>query len=81
MAWDAADEALRAAIKDILTHRRQSPMLQTGFLDVTVKNADTLIIRRTARSGQDVFGSPLTAPDAEITITRQLRPFAGGAKQ
>ncbi|MBE0601634.1 MAG: 4-alpha-glucanotransferase, partial [Firmicutes bacterium] len=79
MTWDGADSALREAVKAILLHRRQSPVLQTGFLDVLATNADTLIIRRTAKDGLDALGNPLDAPDAEITITRNRAPFSGEA--
>ena len=79
MAWDSADSALREAVKAILMRRRQSPALQTGFLDVLATDADTLLIRRTAKDGLDAFAVPLDAPDAEITISRRLKPFAGEA--
>ncbi|HPJ02089.1 MAG TPA: glycoside hydrolase family 13 protein [Candidatus Limiplasma sp.] len=79
MAWDEADKSLRESVKAILLHRRQSPVLQTGFLDVLATDADTLLIRRSAKDGLDVFGQALDAPDAEITITRRLAPFTGEA--
>ncbi len=79
MAWDHADAAFRAAVQAILTQRKQTPILQTGFLDADAPDADTLIIRRTAQNGLDAFGKPMQAGDAEITVTRSLQPFTGEA--
>ena len=81
MAWDSADKALRSAVQGILQSRRQTPVLHTGFLDVSVSDADTLVIRRFTQGGVDVLSAPLSAADAEITVTRRLRPFAGGRPQ
>jgi cyclomaltodextrinase / maltogenic alpha-amylase / neopullulanase len=80
MAWNGADEALRAAVRGILLNRKQNPILRTGYLDAAAKDADTLVIRRTAQSGLDAFGAPMQAPDLEITITRRLKPFTGEAR-
>ena len=81
MAWDRADAALHTAVQAILTNRKQSPVLQTGFLDVTAQDADTLIVRRKAKDGLDAFGNPLQADTMEITVTRNLKPFSGEAQQ
>ena len=81
MAWDKADETLQNAVGEVLHRRKQNPMLQTGYLDAETINADTLLIRRTALGGLDVFGNPITAPDKEITVTRRLKPFAGEARR
>ncbi len=77
MAWDDADDALRDAIKAILLHRRQTPALQTGFLDVEAMDDDTLVIRRSTKDGLDVFGKAMDAPAATVTITRNLPQAAG----
>ncbi len=79
MAWNKIDKELQSAVQALLHERRNSPALQTGFLDVKATGADTLIIRRTAKNGLDAFGAPLSGPDAEITVTRQLPPFAAKA--
>jgi 4-alpha-glucanotransferase len=79
MAWNNADGALRCAVQNLLRHRRETSVLQTGWLDARATDADTLVIHRAAKDGRDVFGDPLTAPDEEITITRRLKPFAGEA--
>ncbi|HPF87962.1 MAG TPA: glycoside hydrolase family 13 protein [Candidatus Limiplasma sp.] len=76
MAWNSADKAFCSAVQRLLQARRQSPLLQTGYLDVKVTGADTLIIRRIAKDGLDAFGNPLNDSDAEISITRQLLPFS-----
>ena len=78
MAWDSADSAFCAAVQGILLRRKQTPALQTGLLDVAVPDADTLVIRRAAKDGLDAFGAPL-AEGAEITVTRNVKPFAGKA--
>jgi len=79
MAWNDADGAFRTAVQSILQHRSQTPALQTGLLDAAAVDADTLVIRRTAQDGLDAFGEPL-AQDAEIIVTRNLKPFTGKAK-
>ncbi len=70
MAWDSADEKLRERVAELLRRRRQSAMLQTGFLRAEAPDADTLIITRYARDGRDVFGNELSGRDITVKITR-----------
>ena len=75
MAWNEADEVLRNSIRLLLQQRKMNPMLHTGFLEAEVVSDDTLLLRRIAKDGLDVFGNPITAPDARMMITRKLAPF------
>ena len=59
MDWEHQNEALRNSFKALLLQRKNSPLLQTGFLSVTAEDGDTLVIRRYADNGRDVFGQPL----------------------
>lgn len=70
MAWDKGDKAMRRALKKILQARQAKPMLQTGFLSVDAPDADTLIVRRYAVKGRDVFGKPLGGRAVTVTISR-----------
>ena len=81
MAWDRADAALRSAVQAILTNRKQSPVLQTGYLDADAPDADTLVVRRMAKDGLDAFGNPLRTDAMEITVTRNLKPFSEEARR
>ena len=70
MAWDKGDKAMRRALKKILQARQAKPMLQTGFLSVDAPDADTLIARRYAVKGRDVFGKPLGGRAVTVKISR-----------
>ena len=71
MAWDDADDALRAEIAKLLHARRESAMLQTGCLKVETVDADTIRIIRYAENGADVFGQPIEGEDVTVTISRK----------
>ena len=70
MVWDKGDKAVRRALKKILQARQAKPMLQTGFLAVDAPDADTLIVRRYAVKGRDVFGKPLGGRAVTVKISR-----------
>ena len=70
MDWAHADKKLRAAFRKLLTDRQQKPMLQTGFLSVTAEDDDTLVIKRYAEKGKDVFGNPLSGRAVTVKIKR-----------
>ena len=70
MVWDKGDKAMRRALKKILQARQAKPMLQTGFLAVDAPDADTLIVRRYAVKGRDVFGKPLGGRAVTVKISR-----------
>jgi glycosidase len=71
MAWDFADETLRTSIQQLLNERRESAVLQTGFLKVDAPDENTLVITRYAEDGKDVFGSEVESAPATITISRK----------
>ncbi len=64
--WEGGDQELEKEIRALLWQRRRSPILQTGWLNVKVPDADTLLITRRIVGGVDVFGAP--AEDGEITV-------------
>ena len=70
MQWDHADEQLRAEIAALLNARRESPILQTGFLRMEAPDENTLLITRYAQNGRDAFGQPLTQKAETIRISR-----------
>ena len=70
MVWDKGDKAMRRALKKLLQARQAKPMLQTGFLAVDAPDADTLIVRRYAVKGRDVFGKPLGVRAVTVKISR-----------
>ena len=71
MAWDNADETLRAEIAAMLNERRESAVLQSGLLQVEAEDADTIRILRYAENGADVFGQPIEGADVSVTISRK----------
>jgi len=71
MAWDFADDQLHDSIQQLLGERRESAVLQTGFLNVEAKDADTLIITRYAEDGKDVFGTEIGSEKKTIRISRK----------
>ncbi|MBO4924982.1 MAG: glycoside hydrolase family 13 protein [Clostridia bacterium] len=64
--WAGGDRELEEQIRALLLQRRQSPILQTGGLTVSARDADTLVIKRWIEGGTDVFGN--SAEDGEITV-------------
>ena len=70
MCWDGQDEKLRGEVARLMNKRRNTPVLQTGFLTVEAPDADTLCITRFARDGVDVFGQPLAAKAVTVKISR-----------
>jgi len=46
-------------------------VLQTGFLNVEAKDADTLVITRYAEDGKDVFGTKIGSEKKTICISRK----------
>lgn len=70
MDWDHADEAVRSAVKQLLNHRRSTPMLQTGHLTVEADGPDALIVKRYAVDGKDVFGKPIEGDEVFVRIVR-----------
>lgn len=70
MDWEHADETMRGAVKALLNQRLNTPMLQTGWLTVETDGPDTLIVKRYAVDGKDVFGDLIEGDAITETITR-----------
>ncbi len=71
MAWDDADERLHDEIAALLTQRRKTPVLQTGFLRVEAVDEDTLRVTRYLEDGVDVFGEKVKGKDVTVRIRRK----------
>ncbi|MEG2719195.1 MAG: hypothetical protein RSA55_06625, partial [Clostridia bacterium] len=71
MRWDDPDEKLRAGVSKLLKERQAHAVLQTGFVDVQARDADTLVIKRFAAEGLDAFGHALSDKDRTVIISRQ----------
>jgi 4-alpha-glucanotransferase len=76
MDWASGDATLWHAVCALLNHRRQHPILQTGFDEVAAPDADTLVIRRHTANGLNAFGEPLTEPPITVTVTRAVEARA-----
>lgn len=72
MAWEDADEKLRGKVAKLLKHRRESAVLQTGFLRVEAPDADTLVITRYTEQGRDVFGDAIEGENVTVPISRSF---------
>ena len=68
--WDFADETLHNSIQHLLNERRESAVLQTGFLKVDAPDENTLVITRYAEDGKDVFGQPCEG-ERVVSISRK----------
>ena len=71
MNWDEPDEKLLEGVRTLLLKRRDTPVLQTGYLEVEAVDADTLRITRCAKEGKDVFGEPLAGKAAVVKVSRK----------
>ena len=71
MAWDFADNQLRDGVQKLLNERRNSVLLQTGYLQVDAKDGDTLIITRYAAEGLDVFGEKAEGEKVTVRVSRK----------
>ncbi len=64
--WGREDARLQAAVKALLQQRKNNLLLQTGFLEVSAPDDDTLLIRRFVENGRDALGEP--AENGEVTV-------------
>ncbi|NLO84227.1 MAG: glycoside hydrolase family 13 protein [Clostridiales bacterium] len=71
MNWDDPDEKLHDDIAQLLTRRKHHHVLQTGYLSVEAPTEDTLVIKRYAEDGKDVFGEELSDKDMTIKVSRK----------
>lgn len=70
MDWQHGDKAMRRQLTKLLKARQSKPVMQTGYLSVEAADENTLIIKRYAVDGKDVFGQPLKARAASVRISR-----------
>ncbi|MDD3334053.1 MAG: glycoside hydrolase family 13 protein [Eubacteriales bacterium] len=71
MDWAHANKAMRRSLQKLLLNRRENNMLQTGYLNVEAEDENTLVIRRYAVDGKDVFGQPLPGRAVTVRIKRK----------
>ena len=71
MSWDDMDEKLRDSVSELLHRRRETPVLQTGFLRVEAVDADTLRVTRYLKDGKDVFGAEPGGRDVTVRVSRK----------
>ncbi|MBR2053798.1 MAG: hypothetical protein IJ968_02770, partial [Clostridia bacterium] len=69
--WDGGDQELKEIIRKLMTERRDSAILHTGFLTVETPDDDTIRIIRRFENGQDVFGDAADDDEVIIEITRK----------
>jgi 4-alpha-glucanotransferase len=68
--WGREDQALQNDVKVLLNHRKNSPVLQNGFLEVSAPDEDTLRIRRWIEQSKDALGSPAQDGEEIIEVRR-----------
>ncbi len=73
--WGREDEEAMDMVRKAIRLRRERPVLQTGFLELSCEGEDTLVIHRSARNGLDAFGAQLDDAPYSIRITRDSRRF------
>ncbi len=73
--WEREDKEVLDMVRKAIKLRRERPVLQTGFLELSYEGEDTLLIQRSARDGLDVFGKQLDDAPYFVRITRDSRRF------
>ncbi len=68
--WGREDIKLQSAVRQLFQKRKNSPILQTGFLEATAMDDDTLLIRRWVEGGKDALGKPAVNGEEIIKIRR-----------
>jgi 4-alpha-glucanotransferase len=68
--WGREDQALQNDVKALLNHRKNSSVLQTGFLEVSAPDEDTLRIRRWIEQSKDALGNPAQNGEEIIEVRR-----------
>lgn len=68
--WGREDQKLQSAVKGLLHRRKSSPVLQTGFLEVSAPKEDTLRIRRYVENGRDALGNPAENGEEIVEVRR-----------
>jgi 4-alpha-glucanotransferase len=68
--WGREDVKLQSAVRTLLKKRKSDPILQTGLLEATAMDDDTLFIRRWVEGGRDALGKPAENGEEFINIRR-----------
>ncbi len=68
--WGHEDISLQNDFKRLFQKRSNTPVLQTGYMDIWAADDDTLCIKRYFIQEKDVFGQPALGDDEIITIRR-----------
>ena len=68
--WGREDQSLQKAVKTLLNHRKNSSVLQTGFMEVSAPDEDTLRIRRWFEESRDALGDPAHNGEEIIEVRR-----------
>ncbi len=68
--WGREDRKLQSAVRTLFHHRKNNPVLQTGFLETTAMDEDTLLIRRFVEGGKDALLKPAENGEEIIKVRR-----------
>lgn len=68
--WGKEDKRLQSAMQSAMLNRMKHPALRTGELKLIACGSDVVLIERTIRSGQDVFGSPAEDDCQALAVNR-----------
>jgi 4-alpha-glucanotransferase len=68
--WGREDIKLQGAIRALFQRRKNNPVLQTGFLEATAMDDDTLLIRRWVEGGKDALLKPAENGEEIIKVRR-----------
>jgi 4-alpha-glucanotransferase len=68
--WGREDIKLQSAVRSLFQRRKNSPVLQTGFLEATAMDDDTLLIRRWVEGGKDAIDIPAENGEEIIKVRR-----------
>ena len=71
--WGHEDRELLEGVRGILRFRRDREVLQTGFLNLVVRDADRLLILRSFEGGRDAFGEAREDESLTVEIDRRGR--------
>ncbi len=76
--WENQNTQMLSFIRDILTRRSASQVLQTGFVKVEALDEDIITITRYNRHDADAFGVPAADETFEMTFDRRDLPDLSG---
>lgn len=68
--WGREDIILQSEVRKLLQRRKNCPILQTGLLEATAMDDDTLLIHRWVECGKDAIGKPAENGESFIKVRR-----------